>query len=281
MLYIVATPIGNLSDITDRARQILSQVDVIAAEDTRHSGHLLSALGISKPLLSLHEHNEASQAVVIIEKLKNGSDVALISDAGTPLISDPGFRLVDFAHQGQIAVVPVPGPSAVMTALCAAGINTADYRFVGFLPAKSKQRQNKLKEIAKDSSTLVIFESPHRIRATLSDMIEIFDSQRLTALCRELTKKFETIYRAPLAEIKNFVDADENQQRGEIVLVISGNDEEIEQDDTCDYQSLLIGMLECMSLKDASALLAKSSNHSRNYFYDMGLKLKNSNFKNS
>ncbi len=275
-LYIVATPIGNLGDITHRAQQILSEVDLIAAEDTRHSGQLLSVLGLSTSMCALHEHNEASQAVVIIEKLLKGNNIALVSDAGTPLISDPGFKLVDLAHENQIPVVPVPGPSSVMAALSVAGIGTSDYRFIGFLPAKLKQRQNALRELANNSSTLVIFESPHRISATMNDLVAIFGSQRQAAFCRELTKKFETIYRASLSEIKKFIVADENQQRGEIVLVISGNTELSEHSDASDYLKLLEGMLEHMSLKDATALLARTSGHSRKYFYEMGLKLKDS-----
>lgn len=273
-LYIVATPIGNLADITDRAREILSQVDAIAAEDTRHSGQLLSALGLSTRMFSLHEYNEASKSAEIIDKLLKGSKIALISDAGTPLISDPGFKLVDMAHQNHITIVPIPGPSSVMAALSVAGIGTSDYRFVGFLPSKSSQRQKALATLAQDPSTLVIFESPHRIRATVNDLVEIFGSQRLLTFCRELTKKFETVYRASLIEIKEFLESDDNQQRGEIVLVVSGNTVTTEQIGDCDYQSLLKGMLETMSLKDASTLLAKTTTRPRKYFYEMGLNLK-------
>ncbi len=276
MLYIVATPIGNLADITDRARRILSEVDIIAAEDTRHSGQLLRTLGISKPLVSLHEHNEAAQAVEMIKRLNQGVSIALISDAGTPLISDPGLRLVDLAHRNQIKVVPIPGASAVMASLCAAGISTSDYRFIGFLPAKSKQRQTMLSKLANETSTLVLFESPHRILATLNDCVEILGPQRQACYCRELTKKFETIYRATLAEVKEFVSTDEHQQRGEIVLVIAGNSKESSDDDSVDYRGLLKAILQHMSVKDAATLLANTTGKSKKYFYEIGLEIKNS-----
>ncbi len=275
MLYIVATPIGNLADITDRAKLTLSEVDLIAAEDTRHSGQLLRTLGIHKPLISLHEHNEAALCDRLIQRIKNGEKIALISDAGTPLISDPGYKLVDLAHQYQIKVVPIPGVSAVMAAISVAGISTADYRFIGFLPAKTRQRQARLNKLVNDPSTLVLFESPHRILATLTDCVTILGSQRLACYCRELTKKFETIQRATLAEIQQFVDADENQQRGEIVLVISGNSSNSEQTEQFDYQNLLKSMLDHMSVKDAAAILAKTTGQSRKYFYEMGVELKN------
>ena len=274
MLYIVATPIGNLADITDRAKQTLSDVDLIAAEDTRHSGQLLRALAIHKPLVSLHEHNEAAQAVEIIKKLTKGNDVALISDAGTPLISDPGYKLVNLAHQQQIKVVPIPGVSAVMTALCAAGVSTSDYRFIGFLPAKVNQRRALLDKLVNDRSTLVLFESPHRILETLADCEHILGSERIACYCRELTKKFEIVFRATLAEIQQFVANDENQQRGEIVLVISGNPSPSEQNEAFDSQKLMQSMLQHMSVKDAASILANATGKSRKHFYQMGLELK-------
>ena len=273
-LYIVATPIGNLEDITVRARKILNQVSLIAAEDTRHSAKLLNALGISTPLMSLHEHNEVTQALVIKEKISAGQEVALISDAGTPLISDPGFKLVDLVCESGLPVVPIPGPSSVITALCAAGISTASFSFTGFLPAKSSQRRQALEKLKDICHTLIIFESPHRIVDSLKDMVAIFGQSRQASFCRELTKQHETIIRAPLIELSQAVEANPNHRRGEIVMVISGADNELQIQDGIEYQGLVAGMLEYMSTKSVASLLAKHSGLSRRFFYDMALKTK-------
>ena len=273
-LYIVATPIGNLDDITVRAMKILDQVDLIAAEDTRHSAKLLNALGISTPLMSLHEHNEATQALVIKEKISDGQQVALISDAGTPLISDPGFKLVDLVNECNLPIVPIPGPSSVITALCASGISTAAFYFAGFLPAKPSQRRQALMKLKDVTHTLVIFESPHRIVASLKDMVSIFGEARKAGFCRELTKQFETIIRGPLIELQRAVETNPDHSRGEIVLVISGADREQQRLQNTDYHELLTGMLAYMPTKSAALLLAKHSGLSRRYFYDMAIKFK-------
>lgn len=273
-LYIVATPIGNLDDITERARRILEHVNVIAAEDTRHSAKLLNALGISTPLMSLHEHNEATQAHIIKEKIIAGQQVALISDAGTPLISDPGFKLVDLVCESGLPIVPIPGPSSVITALCASGISTAAFSFSGFLPSKPGHRRQALMKLKDVQHTLVIFESPHRIVASLKDMALIFGKTRKASFCRELTKQHETILRGPLFELHRAVEADPNHRRGEIVLVISGADSEHQRLHSIDYHELVAGMLEYMPTKSVASLLAKHSGLSRRYFYEMALKYK-------
>ena len=273
-LYIVATPIGNLEDITVRASKILDQVDLIAAEDTRHSARLLKALGISTPLISLHEHNEVAQACAIKEKLHGGQDIALISDAGTPLISDPGYKLVDLIYESGLNVVPIPGPSSVITALCASGISTAAFSFVGFLPAKSGQRRQALMKLKNTSATLILFESPHRIVDSITDMACIFGESRSASFCRELTKQYETIIRGTLGELKGLIENDPNHRRGEIVMVISAADDELMAHQAIDYQTLVAGMLDYMPTKTVSVLLAKHSGLSRKYFYDMALKFK-------
>ena len=193
ILYIVATPIGNLQDITQRALDTFAQVDLIAAEDTRHSGLLLSHYGIKKPFFALYDHNEQEKAHILVEKLKQGSHIALISDAGTPLISDPGFHLVRQCREAGIRVVPLPGACAAITALCASGIASDRFCFEGFLPAKSKARKDKLENIAEEDRTLIFYESTHRILDTLEDMQSVLGEERYIVLAREITKTWETI----------------------------------------------------------------------------------------
>ncbi|PRM06757.1 Ribosomal RNA small subunit methyltransferase I, partial [Haemophilus influenzae] len=193
ILYIVATPIGNLQDITQRALETFAQVDLIAAEDTRHSGLLLSHYGIKKSFFALHDHNEQEKAHILVEKLKQGSNIALISDAGTPLISDPGFHLVRQCREAGIRVVPLPGACAAITALCASGIASDRFCFEGFLPAKSKARKDKLENIAEEDRTLIFYESTHRILDTLEDMQAVLGEGRYIVLAREMTKTWETI----------------------------------------------------------------------------------------
>ena len=275
LLHIVSTPIGNLSDITQRARQTLDSVDLIAAEDTRHSAKLLSNLGISTPLIALHEHNESSVAQLLIKKLKKGENIALISDAGTPLISDPGFKLVDLAYKNDIGVTPIPGPSSITAALSVAGIDTSSYTFVGFLPAKANQRRQALNNLKQKTETLVVFESPHRIKNCIEDFLDIFGQDRMVAYCRELTKQFETVKRAKLIEIYQFIEHDANQTRGEIVLVISGAAKQDVSHVSQEFDHLLKDMIQYMPVKKAAALLAKHSRMSKNYYYKLALEQKN------
>jgi 16S rRNA (cytidine1402-2'-O)-methyltransferase len=221
-LWIVATPIGNLDDLSPRARDVLRAVALIAAEDTRHSAPLLAHAGSRSRTLALHEHNERDQAARIVERLLAGDDVALVSDAGTPLISDPGFRLVRAAREAGCEVSPVPGPCAAIAALSAAGLPSDRFTFEGFLPAKTSARRERLQTLAAESRTLIFYESSHRIVDSLADMVAVFGATREAVLARELTKLFETIIAAPLGIVHARVVADANQQRGEFVIIVSG-----------------------------------------------------------
>jgi 16S rRNA (cytidine1402-2'-O)-methyltransferase len=221
-LHIVATPIGNMEDITLRAIRVLSEVDVVAAEDTRHTRSLLSHHGIATPLFALHEHNEEKAAPMLIRRIVDGESVALVSDAGTPLLSDPGYRLVRLAASQSIPVVAVPGPSAVTAALSISGLATDRFAFEGFLPQKRAARIGRLEQLRSERRSLVLFESSHRIEASLGDLAEVFGSDRQAAVCREMTKQFETVLRGSLREIHETVRADADQRRGEFVIVIEG-----------------------------------------------------------
>jgi 16S rRNA (cytidine1402-2'-O)-methyltransferase len=221
-LWVVATPIGNLDDLSQRARDTLRRVDLIAAEDTRHSAPLLAQAGSRALMLALHEHNEREQAARVVEHLRGGGEAALISDAGTPLISDPGFRLVRAAREAGYDVSPVPGPCAAIAALSVAGLPSDRFVFEGFLPAKGAARRERLQALAAETRTLIFYESSHRIVESLADAIGAFGGAREAVLARELTKQFETIIAAPLADIATRVAADANQQRGEFVLLVAG-----------------------------------------------------------
>lgn len=221
-LYVVATPIGNLSDITLRALEVLAAVDIIAAEDTRRSRGLLDRHGIDTPLTSLHEHNEEARSAELVARLTDGASVALVSDAGTPLISDPGYRLVSAAHDAGVRVVPIPGASAVPAALSVAGIATDRFVFEGFLPARANRRRERLELLAREPRTLVFFESPHRLRASLVDMRESLGASRMLTVARELTKQFETLYRGSMDQVIEAVEADRAATKGELVIVVAG-----------------------------------------------------------
>jgi 16S rRNA (cytidine1402-2'-O)-methyltransferase len=222
ILYVVATPIGNLGDLSARGREVLSQVAAICAEDTRHTRQMLSAYGMEKPLLAVHEHNEAEIAWRLVERLRGGESLALVSDAGTPLVSDPGYRLVREVRAAGLKVSPVPGACAAIAALSVAGIPSDRFCFEGFLPAKGSARRERLQSLARETRTLVFYESGHRIQESLADFIAVFGPGREAVLARELTKLFETLLGDTLAEIASRVDADENQRRGEFVLVVRG-----------------------------------------------------------
>lgn len=224
-LYVVATPIGNLDDISARALRVLAQVDHIAAEDTRGTRVLLDRYGIATPMLSLHEHNEQAQAQPLVERLRAGAAIALVSDAGTPLISDPGFRLVAAVREAGLTVRPLPGPCAAIAALSVAGIASDRFCFEGFLPNRSSARRARLNELAGETRTLVCYESSHRIVECIDDAIAVLGGERKAVLARELTKRFETVLGDDLATIAAAMADDANQQRGEFVLVLAGNDE--------------------------------------------------------
>ncbi|QDW67132.1 16S rRNA (cytidine(1402)-2'-O)-methyltransferase [Luteimonas granuli] len=221
-LHVVATPIGNLADLSPRALETLRSVDAVCAEDTRHTRHLLAHFGIERPLQALHEHNEAEVAERLVARLAAGESLALVSDAGTPLVSDPGFRLVRAAREAGIRVSPVPGPSAIIAALSVAGLPSDRFAFEGFLPAKAGARRERLAALAGEVRTLVFYESSHRIADTLADCVAAFGGERPAVLARELTKLFETVLDGPLSGLQARVDADPDQRRGEFVLLVQG-----------------------------------------------------------
>jgi len=221
-LHVVATPIGNLADLTPRAQEVLRTVAAICAEDTRRSGQLLSHFGIDRPLLALHEHNEEALAQRIVARLLGGDSLALVSDAGTPLVSDPGYRLVRAAREAGVRVSPVPGACAAIAALSVAGLPSDRFSFEGFLPAKASARRERLLRLASEPRTLVFYESAHRIVESLADCRAAFGDARPAVLARELTKLFETVLDGSLAELQARVEADDNQRKGEFVLIVQG-----------------------------------------------------------
>lgn len=273
VLYVVATPIGNLDDLSPRALRVLREVDLIAAEDTRHSRSLLRHFGIRTPLVSLHEHNERSRVPALLAELQAGKSIALISDAGTPLLSDPGFHLVRSLRQQGLRIVPIPGASSLVAALSVAGLPTDRFVFEGFLPAKAAARRARLEALARDERTLVFFEAGHRIRACLGDMVTGFGPQRQAVLARELTKLFEEIYGAPLQELFEWIAADANRCKGEFVILIHGAPQEAVQPPAAQVQRLLAILLEELPLKRAVAAAAKITGLKRNSLYALALKL--------
>ncbi len=268
-LYIVPTPIGNLGDITQRAIEVLSKVDLIAAEDTRHSGILLSHLQIKAPLFALHDHNEQQKAEVLIAKVKQGMAVALISDAGTPLISDPGYHLVTRCREAGVPVVPLPGPCAAITALSAAGLPTDRFTFEGFLPAKEKARDDKLTELLGETRTMVFYEAPRRLLDTMSAIARIY-GERQVVVARELTKTFETIHSLPATEMQLWLGEDDNRCRGEIVLMLAGARPDPDALPPEALRTLALLQKE-LPLKKAAALTAEIHGVKKNALYKEGL----------
>ena len=272
ILYIVATPIGNLQDITQRALDTFTQVDLIAAEDTRHSGLLLSHYGIKKPFFALHDHNEQEKAHILVEKLKQGSNIALISDAGTPLISDPGFHLVRQCREAGIRVVPLPGACAAITALCASGIASDRFCFEGFLPAKSKARKDKLENIAEEDRTLIFYESTHRILDTLEDMQSVLGGERYIVLAREITKTWETITGNTIKNLREWLLEDANRTKGEMVLIVEGKPKSDNNDEISSQAVKALELIaEELPLKKAAAIVAELYGYKKNALYQFGL----------
>lgn len=269
VLYVVATPIGNLEDISPRALKILSAVDIVAAEDTRHSGALLTHFGIRTQLVSLHEHNEAERAAWLIERLKAGEDVALVSDAGTPLISDPGFDLVRAARKAGLSVSPIPGACALVAALSVSGLPTDRFVFEGFLPAKSAARRERLMLLAGEARTLVFYESVHRLQESLSDMAEVFGAARVSVLARELTKLYEGVREAPLAELVRWAEMDAAAGKGEVVILVAG----APGASGTDGDRVLKALLAELPVKQAAALAAEITGLKKNQLYDRALEL--------
>jgi 16S rRNA (cytidine1402-2'-O)-methyltransferase len=271
-LYVVATPIGNLDDISARALKILREVALIAAEDTRHSQRLMQHFGIPTPLAACHEHNERDEGSRFITRLLAGDDVALISDAGTPLISDPGYHLVRQARAAGINVVPVPGACALVAALSAAGLPSDRFIFEGFLPAKAVGRRARLELVKEEPRTLIFYEAPHRILECLQDMELVFGPERPALLARELTKTFETLKGLPLGELRQFVESDSNQQRGECVVLVAGwTAPESEDAVSSEAMRVLNLLLEEMPLKRAAALAAQITGERKNVLYQVAL----------
>ncbi|MDN5512555.1 16S rRNA (cytidine(1402)-2'-O)-methyltransferase [Acinetobacter sp.] len=273
-LFVVATPIGHLDDITYRAIDILKSVSIIAAEDTRTSAQLLKHFNITTPLTACHEHNESNKIDVLIQRLLNGENMALISDAGTPLISDPGFKLVRAAQQHNIRVVPVPGACAAIAALSSVGLPSDRFSFEGFLPSRQSQRLSQLEKLKDETQTLIFYEAPHRILESVKDMAQVFGADRPVGFAREITKTFETIKKMTLAELVQFIEADHNQQKGEIVLVIGGATEEkdLEQEK---LDQLLNRLLQDLSVKAASQLAADLTGIKKKVAYQRALELSN------
>lgn len=272
ILYIVATPIGNLQDITQRALETFAQVDLIAAEDTRHSGLLLSHYGIKKPFFALHDHNEQEKAHILVEKLKQGSSIALISDAGTPLISDPGFHLVRQCREAGIRVVPLPGACAAITALCASGIASDRFCFEGFLPAKSKARKDKLENIAEEDRTLIFYESTHRILDMLEDMQSVLGEERYIVLAREMTKTWETITGNTIKNLREWLLEDPNRTKGEMVLIVEGKPKSDNNDEISPQAVKALELIaEELPLKKAAAIVAELYGYKKNALYQFGL----------
>lgn len=267
ILYIVATPIGNLGDISKRALEVLQKVDRIAAEDTRHSASLLRHFTIDTPMFALHEHNERHKAEQVLAYLRQGESLALISDAGTPLISDPGYFLVREAHRAGIRVVPVPGPSALIAALSASGLATDRFCFEGFLPAKSGARRRALEALADEPRTLAFYETPHRIEESLVDMAAILGNERPATLARELTKTFETIRHATLGELAQWVACDANQRRGEFVVLVEGAPQRAGEGLDGETQRIATLLAEELPLKQAASLAAQISGEKKNAIY--------------
>ena len=271
-LYVVPTPLGNLSDMTPRGIEVLRQVGWIACEDTRHSAPLLRHFGIEARLLAAHEHNEESAAQQIVSRLNAGESVALISDAGTPAVSDPGARIVARVREAGYRIVPLPGPCAAITALSASGFTESHFLFYGFLPAKAKQREDALRELAALPYTLVFYEAPHRVVDTVDALLAIFGPARTLVLARELTKLFETIHACPLGEAPEWLREDTNRQRGEFVLMVSGAPPSADEGDAERVLQLLLD--EGLPVKQAARLAHGITGVAKNTLYDLALRLK-------
>lgn len=272
-LYIVATPIGNLEDLTPRARKTLGEVDLIAAEDTRHTGRLLMSIGVKARLLALHDHNEVEALSGVMAALDSGQSVALVSDAGTPLVSDPGYRLVKAAHERNIEVSPIPGPSALTAALSVAGLPTDRFGFEGFLPAKRAARRKLLESLRDQTRTTVFFESVHRVAESLQDMCEILGDDRLAFVGRELTKLHEQCMQGTLADLRAAVDDGAIVAKGEFVLVVAGADE-VSPASSLDADRLLIELGAVLPAKEAARVSASLTGLKKNALYQRLLELK-------
>lgn len=273
VLYVVATPIGNIEDLSPRARRILAEVQLIAAEDTRHTGSLLAHFGIRTPLLSLHEHNEAGRTPRLVEQLLAGESLALVSDAGTPLISDPGFDLVRAACAAGVTVTPIPGPSALIAALSVAGLPTDRFVFEGFLPAKSAARRTRLETLAAETRTLVFYEAVHRLKESLADMAQVFGEERAAVVARELTKLHETLSRGTLAGLVAAFDKNNDELKGEVVVLVAGAPAAQSGAAIIEAERLLRILLEELPVKQAASLAARISGGKKNQLYAQAIEI--------
>ncbi len=271
VLYVVATPIGNLGDMVPRAVEVLQMVDVIAAEDTRHSAKLLQHFGISAKLVAYHDHSNQQRLDKILELLVSGQSIALISDAGTPLISDPGYHLVNAVRDKGLSVVPIPGACALIAALSVSGLPSNQFAFEGFLPAKSSARRSALDLITNEHRTVIFYESPHRIVESLQDMCKVLGGGRYMVLARELTKTYETVLSGSIDDVLSAVLADTNQQRGEFVVLIKGYDKTPQNDITPEVQKLMNVLLEYVPVKVASAIAAKVTDVKKRDLYQWAI----------
>lgn len=272
-LYVVATPIGNLEDITQRALRVLRSVDVILAEDTRHSSRLLQHFGIDTPMMTLHEHNERRMIPRISARLARGESMALIADAGTPLISDPGYQLVRALRMEGIRIVPLPGPCALVCALSVSALPTDRFAFEGFLPAKQTARIRQLDRLSDETRTLVFFEAPHRIEATVRDMADVFGPQRQATIARELTKAFETVHSATLKELLSWLEQSPERRKGEFVVLVRGNDGSCLRVTSCDEERTLKVLLDELPLRRAVSTAARLTGQKKNRLYARALAL--------
>ncbi|MDO8909694.1 MAG: 16S rRNA (cytidine(1402)-2'-O)-methyltransferase [Pseudohongiella sp.] len=272
-LYIVATPIGNLGDISQRALDVLRQADLIAAEDTRHSSRLTQHFGITTRLVSYHDFSSSAREDAILADLQAGRTVALISDAGTPLISDPGYSLVLRARQLSIPVIPIPGACALTTALCAAGLPTDRFVFEGFPAHKQGPRRQLFESLVEEQRTLIFYESPHRIADSIADMCEVFGSQRQAVICRELTKTWETIHGDNLQALCGWITADDNNRRGEFVVLVHGAAARAEEEMPAEVERQLRVLLEELPVKQAAALAARLTGLKKNALYKRALEI--------
>lgn len=270
-LYVVATPIGNLQDITYRAVGVLKSVDRIAVEDTRHSAPMLKHLSIDKPTLCIHEFNEQKRLGVLMDYLCEGESIALISDAGTPLISDPGYRLVNMARAEGVEVVPIPGACAAITALCVSGLPTDRFTFEGFLPAKDEARANKLKALLHETRTMIFYEAPHRLMSSLQTMREVFGGERHAVVARELTKIHESVIAESLNDIVAYYEANVDKQRGEIVIMVAGEEEREANSREVVPETVLSILMEDLPLKQAVSLASRITGERKNILYDLAL----------
>jgi 16S rRNA (cytidine1402-2'-O)-methyltransferase len=271
---VISTPIGNLGDLSPRARDELAAAELVAAEDTRRTGQLLTTLGLSRPLVSLHEHNESERIVELLEKLRAGARIALVSDAGTPLLSDPGFELVRRVAQEGMPVVAVPGPSAITAALSIAGLPTERFTFEGFLPARLAERRARIAELRHETRTLVFFEAPHRIAESIEDLAAGFGAERRAAVARELTKVFETVYRGTLSQLASQAREDANFARGEITVVVEGAARRSAEEQPREQLDATLGVLLTeLSPSKAAALAARLTGAKRNDAYARALEL--------